>query len=700
MRIVKVGVLAPTNKGIPLGVQGENRATKVEFDTRPWFREYPSGTVSAVARRDGDPAPYPLTLDVEDGTAVWQVSDTDTAKAGEGAVELTMTSAGARVRSLTFKTLVTASLTDAPVDDDAWYGWLDKAVVKVDETVQSAQRKMGEVDLEWAALKADVTEKVDECGEVAAQAASDAHHAKVDAQATAKALESAEGSVAKAEAAANRAVDAALAADDSAVEASRSALSAWESAESAAGSATNAARSAREAATSASNAADAASAASGSASVAAQSATDASNAKVAAQTAKDEAEAAKNEAATSAGNAATSAEAAAQSASDAAASVGETLSEVKKYTDANTSNALVNTVSGKLLHVEDAWPGKPLGLKIDGAYKQDGTTSPENPVPIVVVENPVLKVTGRNFIDPDKMKHTGTYYANLNGELRIISGDGRSWSTIPEYGVLPAGKYTIDGDSCEIRKASDDTTIAYTNAGKISFTLQVATTIKIKIGFGHPDNQYPYVSNCFIAMVNSGSVTYAPYTSQSIPITLPAEHPYLAKLPDGTADTIEVDKDGNVNLVERVARSIIPDKPDRWGKGYMWHSFPKDGEMNTGSVGVLCDKLKYSKASDIYKGVAIGISIGDIFTSNAVSTCVFIGDNDIANIIGSTIYYKLATTVTYPLGKLDIPSLPDSISNVWTDAELTTNMSMTYKRDINIAFDNLVQAVVAAAAGE
>ena len=55
---------------------------------------------------------------------------------------------------------------------------------------------------------------------------------------------------------------------------------------------------------------------------------------------------------------------------------------------------------------------------------------------------------------------------------------------------------------------------------------------------------------------------------------------------------------------------------------------------------------------------------------------------------------------TYQLGKVTVPSLHDSISNVWTDAELTTNMSMTYKRDINVAFGNLVQAVVAAAAGE
>lgn len=181
-----------------------------------------------------------------------------------------------------------------------------------------------------------------------------------------------------------------LAADDSAVEASNSAQSAGDSASAAATSASNAAKSAGEAA-------DAASSASGSASAAEQSATDASNAKVAAQTAKDEAETAKNEAATSASNAAESATAAAKSASDAAASVDETLSEAKKYTDANTSNALVGTVSGKLLHVEDAWPGKPLGLTIDGAYKQDGTPSPDNPVPITVIENPVLKSSGKNL---------------------------------------------------------------------------------------------------------------------------------------------------------------------------------------------------------------------------------------------------------------------------------------------------------------
>ena len=633
MRIVKVGVLAPTNKGIPLGVQGENSATQVEFDTRPWFREYPSGTVSAVARRDGDPAPYPLTLDVADGTAVWQVSDTDTAKAGEGAVELTMTSAGARVRSLTFKALVTASLTDSPVDDDAWYGWLDKAVVKVDETVQSAQRKMAEVDDEWTGIKADVTAKVDECGKVAAQAEQDAHHAKVDAQATAKALESAEGSVAKAEAAAKRAVNALIATDDRAVEASRSALSAGESADAAAGSAANASTSASEAATSASNAADAASAASGSASAAAQSATDASNSKAAAQTAKAEAETAKSEAATSASNAAESATAAAKSARDAAASVGainviapktvdtgasvgvngyssvaigsgsiannqlefsigndtltreithvskptadtsastkqytddndaKTLSEAKKYTDDNTSNALVGTVSGKLLHVEDAWPGKPLSLTIDGAYKQDGTPSPEAPVPIQVIENPVLKVTGRNLVNVPEM----TVEANI-GSVTVACG------------LIPSGTEAflsfVSSNDAEPLNISGAAWGLYGNTEELSsYTLYPSS---IKAGINHTSltpnfdatyhfRAYGYrkpsvsfdMSNYQLEI--GGYHDYHPYTSATLQITLPAEHPYLAALPDGTHDEIVIDKDGNASLVARVGKTTDND---------------------------------------------------------------------------------------------------------------------------------------------
>lgn len=157
------------------------------------------------------------------------------------------------------------------------------------------------------------------------------------------------------------------------------------------------------------------------------------------------------------------------------------------------------------------------------------------------------------------------------------------------------------------------------------------------------------VLNVSNLQIEYGSIatSYAPCVGTSLAITLPAEHPYLAALPDGTHDEIAIDKDGNASLVAMVGKT---------------ETAATDG---------------------------VNATVG----TDALSSAGALDD-------GATVYCKLATNATCSLGKLDIPSLPETISNVWTEAELTTNMSMTYKRDINVAFDNLVQAVVAAAAGE
>lgn len=844
MRIVKVGVLAPTNKGVPLGVQGESCATEVEFDVRPWLREYPSGTVSAVARREGDPAPYPLTLDVADGMAVWAVSDTDTAKAGEGAVELTLTSAGVRVRSLTFKTLVTASLTDAPVDDDAWYGWLDKAVVKVDETVQAAQRKLSEVDQEWTGLKADVNAKVDECSKAAAQAAEDAHRAKVDAQATAKALESAEGSTAKAEAAAKRAEDAAGQAEGFAAQASASegnASAAVTDARLAAGQAegfaTEASKSARDAMASQVSANDSAGAAADAAADAGEAAANAEKAKAASEEAKAAAAVSEANAATSASDAAESASAAAKSASDAAASVNainviapksvpnatvassitevaigdgastvggygiaigqsshasigsvaigsgaiadggagntacaigdatnastpfgvalgtaskcekekessfgysatdgvpeftreithvstptaassaatkgyvdtgdsDTLTEAKKYTDDNTTNALIGTVSGKLLHVDDAWPGKPLGLTIDGAYKQDGTPSPDNPVPIIVIENPVLKVTGRNLVNvPDK------------------TVEAKSAGVITPCGLIPSGTEvflsfvasnnataTNNGGTAWSLYGKGDNEVKHSiyplniakgiNKSSMPPAFDVVKHLTI-YGYRYPSTAFE-MSNYQLEV--GGYHDYRPYTSATIPITLPAEHPYLAALPDGTHDEIVIDKDGNASLVARTGKLVL-DNQEKW-----WAIQPQSGGYSLGYSGVLLTSNglkkntrgnvlsdKFEASNDFVNKPCVGIT--EVLWVVPKTNDGNITAKDIADaVVGSCLYAPLVTEAVYQLGKVTVPSLPETISNVWMDAEPTTSVSMTYKQDVNAVIAGLKSQIAA-----
>ena len=506
-----------------------------------------------------------------------------------------------------------------------------------------------------------------------------------------------------------------LAAGDSAVEASKSAQSAGESASSAATSESNAAKSAGDAA---------------------KSASDASNANAAAQTAKAEAETAKSEAATSASNAATSATAAAKSARDAAASVGainviapktvdtgasvgvngyssvaigsgsiankqlefsigndtltreithvskptaDTSAATKSYVDTNTSNALVGSVSGNLLHVEDAWPGKQLGLTIYGAYKQDGTPSPEAPVPIVVIENPVLWVTGRNLLDV----HEGMPESDCNKEFDNVTKRIIKPGT---YAVgLTANNYYLSNNVKNVQIGNGAVSFNQTAGGYgigfgvslvpgVTYKFGVQGTAEFKFAFYSADGTWlsqlvtttptvptDAVYSVLVLTAKGGQedvalrdmygaatqITYEPYAGASLPITLPTEHPYLAALPDDTYDEIVIDKYGNASLVAIVGKT---------------ETAATDG---------------------------VNATVG----TDALSSTGAIAD-------GATVYYKLAKPVIYQLGKLDIPSLPETISNVWTEAELTTDMSMMYKRDINIAFDNLVQAVVAAAAGE
>lgn len=576
----------------------------------------------------------------------------------------------------------------------------------------------------------------------AVQAAKDAKASELAADDSAvEASNSAQSAGESASAAATSASNAAKSAGDAAKSASDAKAAASKTVEDASALlktyTDNAKKSADNAATSASNAADAASSASGSASAAAQSATDASNAKVAAQ-------AAKAEAATSASNAATSATAAAKSASDAAASVGainviapktvevaassdvdgsvavgagsvakkenefsigndtltreithvstptaptsastkkytddndaKTLTEAKKYTDANTSNALVGNVSGKLLHVEDAWPGKPLGLTIDGAYKQDGTPSPEAPVPIESVSELSVVSTGKNLIQypyfsKSKVEHGIEFTDNGDGSISVDGtntlSNGATFDLIGSidnspYIIFPAGTYNAYVEESVINNGAmyfsirRDTyygkeMIAPGNfSGKRSwrFTLSEPTRLFIRIGVNAKKTVVKTTVNVSLC-ASEDTDPYYPYVGTSIPITLPAEHPYLAALPDGTHDKIVIDKDGNASLVARVVKT---------------ETAATDG---------------------------VNATVG----TDALSSTGAIED-------GATVYYKLANPVTYHLGKLDVPALPETISNVWTDAELTTNMSMNYKRDISIAFDNLVQAVVAATAGE
>lgn len=102
------------------------------------------------------------------------------------------------------------------------------------------------------------------------------------------------------------------------------------------------------------------------------------------------------------------------------------------------------------------------------------------------------------------------YYVIEQGELKVKGSDNAAWSSVPEYGTLAAGTYTVSGNNVEIRDASKNTVIATCIGDTFSkFTLNEDTAIKIKVGYGL--DKYPTIVK---AMLNKGDSkkTYEPYT--------------------------------------------------------------------------------------------------------------------------------------------------------------------------------------------
>ena len=423
-----------------------------------------------------------------------------------------------------------------------------------------------------------------------------------------------------------------------------------------------------------------------------------------------------NAAAKAANDAADAANTAAEAAvSDAQAAIAEVkATEAKLYPAAE--NILVGSETGTVAHVEDAFSGAALRkITVEGACKQDGTPSPDAPKPIAVIENPMVKMCGRTLCSIDELR---SFYYNiiaynktraldkyvglqvtvsfdfassidLGGEVRVYGyqnyGIGfETSSSTSTYQSVKAGKtyhYRYTGKLAKLEQHDGNfgSIIVYPmeNADRDKRPQIIVTNFRIECG----DTETPY----------------EPYTEQSATFTLPAEHPYLAKLPDGTADEIVVDEEGNVELVARVSK-VIPKDVDSidFGAGtdtnVPYISFRLSGIAS--NMGILCNSYQTSywinKSGYIYCPNGLDIAIRDSrFTSKEKAI----------ELLNGVVVYIAVEPTRYSLGKIEMPKAQDSVVNAWTDAEVTPNTGIWYVRDVNIVIANLEAAIASITEG-
>lgn len=127
----------PTN--IPLGRQGENRATCVTFDCTGLVQLYGDGTAELLHELKSGTV-YPVAIQQDGASVSWTVSASDTATVGAGRAELRWYVGDTLAKSAKFRTSVSSALADSTTEapPEPQQSWVDTVLQAVQEIKDGA----------------------------------------------------------------------------------------------------------------------------------------------------------------------------------------------------------------------------------------------------------------------------------------------------------------------------------------------------------------------------------------------------------------------------------------------------------------------------------------------------------------------------------------------------------------------------------
>ena len=110
------------------------------------------------------------------------------------------------------------------------------------------------------------------------------------------------------------------------------------------------------------------------------------------------------------------------------------------------AGGIVCSAEGEVISLNDASDNYLRGLRIFGKSTQDGTPTPEKPVEIVSIENPVVTVAGKNLLDlstfTDRAVTGVTIKNNKNGSITLVSdGTYNGYYNGSVLVPIPSGRY-------------------------------------------------------------------------------------------------------------------------------------------------------------------------------------------------------------------------------------------------------------------
>lgn len=404
-----------------------------------------------------------------------------------------------------------------------------------------------------------------------------------------------------------------------------------------------------------------------------------------------------------------------------AKATGDAISAVKAR-----QNILVGTETGNPVSVDDAFSAPLCGLTVYGRSTQDGTPSPDAPVPIVSAGDGggiAVKVTGKNLLDSALMNPSfsdkgisatqnsdGSYTISgtpsADGEIPLWLGGG--WNNTVPFLTIPSGNYYsnvsifyYDGKTRTSKKG------AFTLLESFRITgVMYAKTYAI-------NGRYNFI---FAPQLELGSTatSYSPYREQLLTLPTPTGLPGIPVTSGGNYTDQsgqqwvcdEVDLERGVK-VQRVKILDIDNTLSNGSINSYWYAarFLSDSSLNNATVqaskAIMCQKFPVVSQLDETKySYPIVAPYGH---ANAVELrfrapeALYATIKDFQQtIVGTKVYYPLATPIETPLTPSEIAAYkaltaygPDTVVQAGDGA----GIKLEYQRDVNIAIKRIEDAV-------
>lgn len=373
-----------------------------------------------------------------------------------------------------------------------------------------------------------------------------------------------------------------------------------------------------------------------------------------------------------------------------AKATGDAISAVKVR-----QNILTGSETGNPLSVDDAFPAPMCGLTVYGKSTQDGTPTPDAPVPIVSAGDGgsvTVKVTGKNLLNPALFQNNK--YQSFNAETGYYDIDSSNdyWitgiqpclpSTTYHFNVYPEGGCFYDEKKNVIGIAGFEFTVK-TPAKCAYYCVNFSS---VRLPYGSP----------VIATV-SEPATYSPYREQLLTLPTPTGLPGIPVTSGGSytdstgqqwvCDEVDLERGVRVQRVNAVDLSTckITGTTELAVTKRLSIMLPIRGRDY--KTEALCNKLQFLVSfSDDTPHFYVDTSNAQVF--------IPIGAKNPEE--GEYIlFYVLATPIENPLTPAEIAAYkaltaysPDTVVQAGDGA----GIKLGYQRDVNIAIKKLEDAI-------